>query len=446
MKIKDKKISIIGAVRSGLSAAKLAKRHNIDVFVSELAQYDKLKDNFDELKKNNIEFEYGGHTDKVFEADLIVTSPGVPSNSVVLQRASEKNIPVISELEFAYQFCKGKIIGITGTNGKTTTTTLCGHVLNLCGIKTHIAGNIGTAFSEIADSVNENEFVVLEISSFQLDYVNEFAPYISVILNITPDHLDRYENDFKKYASAKFNITRNQSANDFFIINSKEASEYNVITSAKLLKINTKDEVDSGAYFKDGKLIYTLDGNKEVVCDWQDVNLRGEHNLQNTLAVLAIAKLLDANNEKIKEAFSTFAGVEHRLEFVRELNGITFINDSKATNVDSVFYALKSFDRPLRLILGGKDKGNDYNQILDLVKQNVAKIYAIGSSREKIYSFFKDYLDTEMCGDMEEAIDQAYEEASEGDIVLLSPACASFDMFDNYEHRGQVFKNLVKSL
>lgn len=442
----NKKISIIGAVRSGLAAAKLAKRNGIEVFVSEAAPYESLKSNFDELKRLNIEFEYGGNSDRVYDTDLIVTSPGVPSSSPVLEKAFDKNIPVISELEFAYRFCKGKIIGITGTNGKTTTTTLTAHTLKTSGLRVYSAGNIGSAFSEIADSVRESEFVVLEISSFQLDFAVSFAPYIALILNITPDHLDRYDNDIRKYAASKFNITKNQSANDFFLINSATAASFKFETSAKVMKIDTGARVENGAYFENGNLFYASAGSGEKVCGWSDVNLRGEHNLQNTLAVLAIAKILNCENRKIKDAFSSFEGVEHRLEFVRELNGVTFINDSKATNVDSVYYALQSFNYPLRLILGGKDKGNDYSKILDSVKKNVKKIYAIGSSKEKVYSFFGEYTETEMCASMEEAVKKAYAEAVKGDVVLLSPACASFDMFDNYEHRGEVFKNLANGL
>ncbi len=446
MELKNKKISIIGAVRSGLAAAKLAGRNGITPFVSDFSSYEKLKDNFDELAEIGIEFEYGGHTDKVYDADLIVTSPGVPSNSVVLQNAIKKGIPVISELEFAFYFCRGKIIGITGTNGKTTTTALCGHTLNYCGFKTYVAGNIGSAFSEIADKVGENEFVALEISSFQLDYVVKFAPYIAVLLNITPDHLDRYDGDIGKYASAKFKITGNQTADDYFIINAADAQKYNVDSKAELLLIDTNKAVDNGAYCDSGKLNFVINGNVNYVCDWDDVNLKGEHNLQNTLAVLSAAKLLNAENEKIKEAFSTFAGVEHRLEFVRRLTGVTFINDSKATNVDSVYYALKSFDKPIRLILGGKDKGNDYSRLLDLIKKHVIKIYAIGSSAEKVFNYFVEHLEVEKCGSLEDAVNLSFKEASPQDVVLLSPACASFDMFDNYERRGEVFKKLVNEL
>lgn len=441
-----KKISIIGAVRSGLAAAKLAQRMGLVPFVSDAAEYEKLKNNFDELVSLGIAYEAGGNTEKIYDCDLIVTSPGVPSDSKVLKEALVRGIEVVSELEFASWFCKGKIIGITGTNGKTTTATLCNHTLNQSGVKSYLAGNIGTAFSEIADSVADDEFVTLEISSFQLDYIKDFAPHIAVILNITPDHLDRYENSVEKYAASKFRITENQSTENYFIINGNDFNKYKPTISASVYLIDTRRTVEVGSYIRDNELVFSSANGEEVVCNWNDVNLKGEHNQQNTLAVTTIAKLLGLENEKIKNAFSSFQGVEHRLEFVRELNGVTFINDSKATNVDSVYFALQSFDKPLRLILGGKDKGNDYNQILDLVKDNVVKIYAIGSSANKVESFFSGSVPTEKYDSMEEAVTKAYNEAAEGEIVLLSPACASFDMFDNYEHRGKVFKTLVNSL
>ncbi len=440
------KISVIGAVRSGLAAAKLAKRQGIDVFVSDSASYEKLKDNFDKLKELGIDYEFGGHSEKIYDADLIVTSPGVPSDSDVIKNALNKGLQVISELEFASRFCKGNIIGITGTNGKTTTTTLCAHVLNECGFKTYTAGNIGFAFSEIADRIKPDEFVSLEISSFQLDFINEFAPKFAVLLNITPDHMDRYDNSLDNYARAKFNITINQSDEDYFILDKKILQEYEFSTAANSIAISTDGMIENGIYADNDKIYSNFENEVEQLCSRDDISLKGEHNLQNALAVIAVAKLLNADVDKMRTALKSFKGVEHRLEFVREIEGVSFINDSKATNVDSVFYALQSFDKPIRLILGGKDKGNDYNQIKELVKKNVIKIYAIGSSKEKVKSFFENIVNVHVCESMEDAVNSAFKDSNAGEVILLSPACASFDMFDNYEHRGEVFKRIVGEL
>ncbi len=449
MNIENKKITILGAVRSGIGAAKLAKAHGAIPFVSDMGNPEKLKEASAQLTTLGVDFEFGGHSNKVYDCDFIITSPGVPTKSAVLVEAVKRGIKIISEIEFAYWFCTGKIIAITGTNGKTTTTSLCHFALNQCGIKAHVGGNIGFAFSEIVSEVKENEFVVLELSSFQLDYIDTFKPNYSIIINITPDHLDRYEYDFGKYAASKLLVTKNQSVEDFYILNSddeklNEFDSYNTNVSKQLVSI--KNEVDNGAYSLKGELVFANDGNKEVVCLNTDLSLKGEHNLYNSLSVLVILKLLGVENEKIKKAFSTFPGVEHRLEFVKEINGVLYINDSKATNVDAVWYALRSYKNPLYLILGGKDKGNDYNQIKTPVLNNVKKIYAIGSSADKVYNFFKDIVPTEKKETLKDCLVSAKNEAKPNDIVLLSPACASFDMFDNYEHRGEVFKEIVNNL
>lgn len=441
-------ISIIGAVRSGLAAAKLAKKAGAVPFVSELADYQKLQVNFNELEANGINYEYGGHTEQVYSADLIVTSPGVPSDSKVLQKALRHNIPIISELEFAYHFCKAKIIGITGTNGKTTATSLAAHMINQAGQKAYAAGNIGYAFSEIADDVSENEFVVLEISSFQLDYIKEFEPYISVILNITPDHLDRYDNNFDNYIQAKLNIQKNQDDSEYFVFNADSDAIEKRVRNKKVhrLTFSTESTVNDGSFLYGNKFYYSKDSSIEEVCATSDLNLKGKHNWSNALAVMTVGKLLGIDNSSISKAFSSFEGVEHRLELVRRIDGVDFINDSKATNVDSLWYALQSFDAPIILIMGGKDKGNDYKQIEELVKSNVKKIIAIGSSAGKISEYFKEIKDVKIVKTMEEAVKAALKSASENEVVLLSPACASFDMFDNFEHRGNVFKEIVSEL
>lgn len=448
MDITNKKISIIGAVRSGIAAAKLAKDKGAIPFVSDSAGIEKLTDAKKQFDEMNIEYEFGAHTDRVYDCDFIVTSPGVPGDSPVLINAKEKGIEIYSEVEFASWFCKGKVAAITGSNGKTTTTALLNHVLNESGIKCYAAGNIGDAFAGIVSKVNENDYVSLETSSFQLDHIKYFKPNFAMILNITPDHLDRYENSFEKYKAGKFRIFENQTNEDCLILNADDSTLNNAAETSNVQKyyFSTKKRLNNGAYFENGEFFYTINGESEKVCDAADLFIKGEHNYANALAVLIVAKKIGLSNESIAKAFSSFKGVEHRLEFVREINRIKFINDSKATNVDSVWYALKSFDEKILLILGGKDKGNDYNKIKDLVKEKVRKIYAIGSSKEKVFEFFNSTVEVEKKETLQECVEAGFNDAKENEVVLLSPACASFDMFNNYEHRGEVFKEAVMSL
>jgi len=441
--IKDKHITILGAVRSGIAAAILAKKMGAIPFVSD---YSSELSAVPESDENSISYELGGHSDKVYNCDFIITSPGVPTNSVVIVNAIAKGIKIFSEIEFASWFCKGNIIAITGSNGKTTTASLCAHTLNKCGINTYLAGNIGLAFSEIVLDVKEDDFVTLEVSSFQLDFIDSFKPKYAVILNITPDHLDRYDNNFEQYASSKLGINRNQDDEDFIIVNSDDS----VLSKSKFengIRIEFGfNKVEKGVHKVDDQFVYNKLDTTENICSTDILKIRGEHNQYNAMAVICISKMLGLENDLVAEALSSFDGVEHRLEFVRNINGIDFINDSKATNVDSVRFALNSFSNPIRLILGGKDKGNDYNQIEDLVIKNVVKIYAIGSSAEKIVNYFNSKVDVEKVDSFENAITNAYNESKNGDIVLLSPACASFDMFKNYEERGKNFKNMVMNL
>ena len=448
MEIKDKKISVIGAVRSGVGAAKLIKALGGKPFVSDSGTEKKLADSIAKLKENKIEFEIGSHSKRVFDCDLMVISPGVPSDAAVIKKAVENKIKVISEIELAASFCKGKIIAITGTNGKTTTTSLCTYVLNSCGLKAYSAGNIGVAFSEIALDVKEDEFVSLEVSSFQLDFIDRLQPKFAVILNITPDHLNRYENKFENYIQSKLKIYNNQDESDYLILNKDDETLNKSLTKhrSKDYYFSLKDAQPFGAYVLNDKVIFNEDSFMEFSCGVSDINLKGEHNVANAMAVISIVKILKGDNEKLKQALGSFKGVEHRLEFVREIEGVSFINDSKATNVDSVWYALRSFDEPIFLILGGQDKGNDYNKIKDLVIKKVVKIYAIGSSADKVFNFFHSLVKVEIKNSMEEAVHAANNEARQNEVVLLSPACASFDMFDNYEHRGKVFKEAVNKL
>jgi UDP-N-acetylmuramoylalanine--D-glutamate ligase len=447
-KIEGKKISIIGAAESGVGAARLIKKFGGIPFISDSAHSTKFDETVRIFKDEGINFEFDGHSERIYDCDFIVTSPGVPSNSEVLETAREKNIKIMSELEFSALFCKGKIISITGTNGKTTTTSLCAYVFEACGIKTYMAGNIRPAFSDVVLDVKEDECVALETSSFQLDYIYEFKPKIAAILNITPDHLDRYNNNLQNYIDSKLKVYINQDKNDYLILNFDDELTPKEISNKKvnLFYFSLYKEVKNGAYLSDKELIYKNNGKREFSCSINDLSLKGEHNYANAMTVIIMAMIFKLNDEKLISALKTFPGVEHRLEFVKDINGVKFINDSKATNVDSVRYALRSFDQPIFLILGGKDKGNDYNRIKDLVAQKVKKIYAIGSSSEKVYNFFHNIVKVEMKISLEDCVNAANKEAKQDEIVLLSPACASFDMFDNYEHRGKVFKEAVNSL
>jgi UDP-N-acetylmuramoylalanine--D-glutamate ligase len=378
----------------------------------------------------------------------MIISPGVPNDSAVILNAHRIGIKLISEIELAYHYCKGKVIAITGTNGKTTTTSLCGHVFNICGYKTHVAGNIGVAFSEIVLDVKEGEFVSLEVSSFQLDLIEKFKPAAALILNITPDHLNRYENSIQKYSESKQRIYMNQDENDYLILNKDNQAVMKSLKNykSKSFFFSLSEEQLNGCFYSDDNVIFRLNGKETFRCGRRDINIRGEHNLANAMAVICAAKVFDLSNEKIIKGLQTFESVEHRLEMVRQIDGVKYINDSKATNVDSVWYALKSFDEPILLILGGQDKGNDYEQIKNLVLQKVKKIYAIGSSAEKIFNFFHHDVKVEIEKTLEDAVLSSNREAVNGDVVLLSPACASFDMFNNYEHRGKVFKEAVNKL
>jgi UDP-N-acetylmuramoylalanine--D-glutamate ligase len=446
--IVNKKISIIGAGRSGVATAELALRMGAIPFVSDSGDIINLEKIIESLKIKNISFEIGLHSEKIYETDLMVISPGVPTDSELIRSAKAKGIKVISEIEFASLFCKGRIIGITGTNGKTTTTSLVGHLLTTAKIKNYVAGNIGNAFSNVADTINSDEFAVLEVSSFQLDLIDTFNPFISAILNITPDHLDRYDNDLTKYAKSKQRIYENHSENNFLIINNNsEILIDNLIpTKSSVIRFSTKESLHNGCYLEGDEIVMMSKQNIIFRCKINDVFLKGEHNLQNAMCAIIIGNILSIDDKKIIEALRTFRGVEHRIEFVKTINGISFYNDSKATNVDSLIMALKSFDNPIFLILGGQDKGNDYSIVKELVAEKVRKIYAIGASKQKIYDYFNQIVQTEICFGFNEIVKKALSEANEGDVVLLSPACASFDMFNNYEHRGKVFKEVVNQL
>jgi UDP-N-acetylmuramoylalanine--D-glutamate ligase len=453
-KLKYKSFSVIGAARSGVAAAKFLKSKGYGVFLSDSAPEEKInKDFIKEIQDYKIEHEFGFHSEKVFKNDCIIVSPGVPQDSDVIQSALLKGKEVISEMEAASWFCSGKVIAVTGTNGKTTTTALTAEILNDAGLSAYACGNIGVAFSDVVEKLDENDVAVVETSSFQLDNIKKFKPYVSVLMNITPDHLDRYENSYQKYIDSKLRIFENQDGDDFFVFNyDDEIIRQNIRdkVKAKMIPFSIKEDIselyDSGAFLKEGIIVYFYYLGQENIIDTKKLIIKGPHNIYNALASVISAKIFNIKKEYIEQTLCEFKGVEHRVEFVRELNGIKFYNDSKATNVNSVWYALHGFTEPIVLILGGKDKGNDYSEIENEVKKYVKHIVAIGSSKEKIYEFFKNIVPVTSADRFEEAIKQAYSAAEKNNVVLLSPACASFDMFDNFEHRGREFKRIVNIL
>ncbi len=445
------KVSIIGAARSGVAAAKLLKSQGAQVFVSDKESEEKLKSQIPNLKSLQIPFETGGHTDRVYDCSLMVISPGVPSDTPVVVEAQRRGIKVVSELEVASWFCKAPILAVTGSNGKTTTTTLLGTIFEHAKKKCVVAGNIGTAFSNFVLDLDQTAVAILEVSSFQLDHIESFHPKVAVILNITPDHLDRYGKSFEKYIASKRRVLRNQTLNDFLVYNfddpvtSLEVRKH-AASRVQLLPFSVKTKLDEGAYVESGRLTIAMHGEAEEVIATREISMRGVHNLYNSMAAALAAKAMGVRAQAIRESLKRFEGVEHRLEFVREVNGVKYVNDSKATNVDSVWYALQSFEEPLIVLVGGRDKGNDYSKLFDLVRERVRAIIAIGESADKVVEAFQGVTKVEKAQSMEEAVQKAEALAAHGDVVLLSSACASFDWFQNFEHRGRVFKEIVQRL
>ncbi len=446
--LRNSKITVIGAARSGVAAAKLLKSQGANVFVSDKESNENLKTQTANLKSLGIEFETGGHSDRVYDCSLMVISPGVPSNAPVVVEAQKRGIKVVSELETASWFCRAPIIAVTGSNGKTTTTTLIGRILGDVKKKHVVAGNIGTAFSSVVLDLVETDLAVLEVSSFQLDHIETFHPTVSVILNITPDHMDRYDNSMEKYAASKARIFMNQEPDDILIYDADDkwtAKSIHAAPSKKIL-FSIHRKWDEGAFIENKKLVTALHGNQTEIIATDEISIKGTHNLYNAMAATLVGELMGVSPVSIRATLRNFKGVEHRLEFVRELNGVGYYNDSKATNVDSVWYAVLAFKEPIVLLLGGRDKGNDYSKLLELVKKNVKAIIAIGESAGKVEKAFSRISKVVTATSMQEAVTLAKNLSQPSDVVLLSPACASFDWFENFEHRGRVFKELVNQL
>jgi len=444
--------SVLGGARSGLAVARLLVARGASVFVSDSAPEEKMRSAAAALDAIGVRHEFGFNSSRVLDADTVVVSPGVPSDAPVVKEALVRGIGVVSELEVASWFCPAPMVAITGTNGKTTTTVLAGRLFSDARRSPAVAGNIGTPFSEVVGTLREDGLAVLEVSSFQLDHIRSFRPRVAAILNITPDHLDRYERSFEKYTQSKERIFMNQGAGDVLIYNDDDEVTRAAVTrdapsGVQKLPFSTHRALDRGAYLSaGGVLTVTVGGKTHEVVPASDVSIRGEHNLANAMAASLAAVVMGVAPASVRATLKNFKGVEHRLEFVRELDGITYVNDSKATNVDSVWYALMSFDRPLIVLMGGRDKGNDYSRLLDPVKKHVRAVIAIGESAAKVQSAFERIVPVETAATMEGAVASARSLARAGDVVLLSPACASFDWFENYEHRGRVFKGVVLSL
>lgn len=440
---------ILGAGESGVGAAMLGRKKGYAVFVTDAG---KIKPQFEkELKTEKIEFEQGSHNmERILSAKEIIKSPGIPEKTEVMKKIRAKGIPVISEIEFAARYTKAHLIGITGSNGKTTTTLLTGHILKKAGINVAIGGNVGKSFARLVADGQEYDHYVLELSSFQLDDIQNLHLHISVLLNITPDHLDRYEYKMENYVNSKFRITRNQTSSDAFIYCMDDTEILKALphqhVSATHYPFSLSQKPGTVAWLTNNELIINLNHNRFSMYI-HDLALKGKHNAYNSMASGIAARLLDIRKEGIRESLSDFQNVEHRLEFVARIHDIEFINDSKATNVNSTWYALESIAKPIVLILGGVDKGNDYTVLADLVRQKVTAIICLGKDNVKIHEAFKGII-TEIhdAASAEEAVALGYRFAKPEQVVLLSPACASFDLFENYEERGRKFKDAVRAL
>jgi len=443
------KLVILGGGESGTGAAVLGKQKGWEVFLSDKSSLKEVYKK--ELDAKGIRWEEGQHTEsEILSADCIIKSPGIPHKVPIVQQAKAKGIEIISEIEFASRYTDAKIIAITGSNGKTTTTTLVYHLLKEAGLSVAVGGNIGYSFARLV-AQEPKEYYVLEISSFQLDDITSFHPHIALLLNITPDHLDRYNYEFQNYIDAKMRITEFQQAADFLIYDADDPVTAQEIgkgqVKAQLLPFSLEKTFETGAWSLDEKNMYVNVNQNIFEMSTKDLTIKGKHNLKNAMGATMVAKLLNVRNENIRNSLMTFQGVPHRLEFVREVEGVRYINDSKATNVNSVYYALDSMEEGLVWIVGGQDKGNDYTPLIPYVSKKVKAIVCLGLDNQKIIQTFQSIVPTIIeTHSMEDAVQVGRGLSQEGDTVLLSPACASFDLFQSYEDRGNQFKHYVNML
>lgn len=443
-----KRLVVLGGGESGVGTAILGKKKGYDVFVSD---FGKIKENYKEvLEINGIKWEDEKHTEVlILNADVVMKSPGIPDKAPIVKKLLEKGIPVISEIEFACQFTNATTIGITGSNGKTTTTMLTYHLLKQGGLNVGLAGNVGKSFAwQVADE--DYDCYVLELSSFQLDGIVNYKPHIAIITNISPDHLDRYDYIYENYINSKFRITMNQTEEDYLIYDNEDEAIQNWLknnkTKARLIPFSVLTKQENGAFLNNDTMEFTIN-NEEFEMKTADISLEGKHNMKNAMAAASVAQLMKIRKQTIRESLSNFQGVEHRLEKVLKIANVQYINDSKATNVNATFFALDSMTTPTIWIVGGVDKGNDYSELMPLVREKVKAIICLGIDNKKIIDAFVDVVDIMVEVDnMRDAVQTAKHMAEKGDTVLLSPACASFDLFQNYEDRGKQFKVAVQNL
>ncbi|MAO07334.1 MAG: UDP-N-acetylmuramoyl-L-alanine--D-glutamate ligase [Alteromonas sp.] len=443
-----KRLVVLGAGESGVGTAILGKKKDYEVFVSD---FGKIKENYKNVLKNiEVDWEEAGHTEsKILNADIVMKSPGIPDTAPMVVKLKEAGVKIVSEIEFAFPYTQATLVGITGSNGKTTTTRLTHHLLKDGGLNIALGGNIGKSF---AASVAQDQFesFALELSSFQLDGIETFRPHIAVLTNITPDHLDRYDYDFNKYIAAKFRIVMNQTNEDFFIYDADDPVIDKWINTHQIasnkMPFSLQKKLEKGAYIEEKNIVIKTE-HKFITMPITSLQLSGNHNLKNAMAASTVATLLKIRKETIRQSLEHFHGVEHRLENVLKINNVNYINDSKATNVNAAFYALESMDTPTVWIVGGVDKGNDYTELLPLVNEKVKAIICLGVDNEKIIKSFGNVVDMLVeTESMKDAVEVAYRLSERGDTVLLSPACASFDLFENYEDRGRQFKEAVRNL
>jgi UDP-N-acetylmuramoylalanine--D-glutamate ligase len=447
MELNNKRVLVVGLGKSGVASALFLKAHGARVTVSDTKSGDELRNEIPTLLDHGITVETGGHGERTFRGqDLIVVSPGVPVDAPPLAQARALGESVIGEIELAAQYLPGPIVAITGSNGKTTTTTLTGEILTAGGLPTLVGGNIGTPAISLAGRARPETVIVLEVSSFQLETIKTFRPKIAVVLNVTPDHLDRHKT-LEAYVDAKARIFENQTAEDFAVLNADDPTCVTMAgrTRAQVFWFSRQKDVAQGAWVRDGNILFRDGTQQREVMQVSEIPLKGAHNLENVLAAACAGVLMGCEPEKIRQAVRDFKAVEHRLEFVATIRGVDYYNDSKATNVDATIKALESFPANIHLILGGKDKGSDYTVLNELLRQRVKRVYTIGAAAAKIESQIKS-VEIVHAETLESALRKANAIAEVGDVVLLAPACASFDQFKSYEHRGRVFKEIVQEL
>ena len=447
IELAGKQVLVVGLARTGIATALFCAARGARVTATEERPESQIAETSAKLRAAGVTLELGGHKARTFiEQDLIVPSPGVPPTMAALAAARVIGIPVWSELELAWRFLRGRLVCITGSNGKTTTTSLIGHILETAGLPVQVAGNIGTPLISRVDVSSDSGFTVVEASSFQLESIVAFRPDVAVLLNITPDHLDRH-GSLEEYGRAKVRMFENQTEEDAAVLNADDAAAPRYAPSRPpVFWFSRQKRVESGCFLRDDEIVFRRDGSETVLLRRQDIGLRGDHNVENVLAAAAAATLAGVEPEAIAEGVRTFAGVEHRIEFVAAISGVDYFNDSKATNVDATLKAIDAFPGNLLVILGGKDKGSDYTILRKSLRQHARMVLLIGTAAEKIESQLGGVVPVERAGTMARAVELAKQHARPGDTVLLAPACASFDQFESFEQRGRVFKQLVRGL